>query len=158
MNRYLSGIDRWNREEIENRFVIISERALKIWAMPDVVLDREMESETNIFDAGDPIYKKLEYAIFLDKKLTVTTVSRLYAEVLQLLFEEHPDAFVDSELGETIGLTNNPIQSKLRQPVPITNTYYIEGNVNNTQKFEKLKQVLTRLDLEEELIVKFDER
>ena len=39
----------------------------------------------------------------------------------------------------------------------IKGTYFIEGNIDNTGKFERIKQALTIFDLKEELIIKYVE-
>lgn len=39
-----------------------------------------------------------------------------------------------------------------RQPVALTDTYFIEGNRINTAKFDRIKQALTLFDLEDELL------
>jgi len=56
--------------EIEDRFEEISERFLHIWKFPSIEIPEDIDfDEVNIFDAEEPIGKKLEYAIFFDQKL-----------------------------------------------------------------------------------------
>ncbi len=68
LNRYLAGLSKWNRLDIEKRFELIAGRYLNIWPYPEIKLEDELDrDEVNIFDAEDPKYKKLEYAIFFDQ-------------------------------------------------------------------------------------------
>jgi len=86
LNRYLAQIDKWGNNEIEKRFQIIEERFLSIWVFPDI--DTELNTdfnEINIFDAEEPTFKKLEYVIFFDQKIEISTVSGLYLEVMKTL-------------------------------------------------------------------------
>lgn len=159
LNKYLSILDKWDKTEIERRFDQISERFLKIWEYPQIqkIETNEDNGELNIFDADDPKHKKLEYAIFLDQKIDVNQVTKLYLEVFKKLFELQPETFFTSDLGERISLTKNPTEKKLRQPVPINDTYFIEANIDSMGKFERIKQALTIFNFEDELSIKYAE-
>lgn len=156
LNRYLSQIDKWGRHEIEKRFQIIEERFLDMWVFPDIDIEKETDfNEVNIFDAEEPTFKKLEYVIFFDQKLEISTVAKLYLEVITTLFDLHPQTFFTSDLAEKLSLTKDP--TKCRQAVPINETYYIEANLDNRGKFERIKRALTVYDFEDELTVKYKE-
>lgn len=158
MNKYLSSLSKWDKEEIETRYQLIAERVLEIWQIPDINIEEKADSnEINIFDAEDPKFKKLEYGVFFDQKLEVTQVSKLYFEVFKRLFELQPETFFTSEIGSRIGLTKIPEESGLRQPMAINDTYFIEGNIDNMGKFDRIKQALTIFDLEDELMIKYME-
>lgn len=156
LNRNLKDKEKWNREEIENRATVIAERFLKIWEIPDIDIEENKESdEINIFDADDPKFKKLEYAIFFNQKLEVTQVAKLYIEVFKQLFDLQPETFFTSEIGGRISLTKTPDAEGLRQAVPVSDTYFIETNLGNVDKFDRIKQALTIFGFEDELIIKY---
>lgn len=156
LNKYLSTIDKWDKAEIERRFDQIAERVLKIWEYPNISIEDESDNgEINIFEAEDPKYKKLEYAIFFDQKIEVAQVAKLYIEVIKQLFDLQPETFFTTDLGQKIGLSKNPEEDSLRQPVPINDTYFIEANIDNNNKFERLKQALATFECEDELIIKY---
>jgi uncharacterized protein with ParB-like and HNH nuclease domain len=158
LNKYLSTLESWNKMEIERRVEMIADRFLKIWEFPDIPLeDNGDRSEVNIFEADDPKHKKLEYAIFFDQKIEVREVSKLYVEIFRQLFELQPETFFNSELGSRFGLTKHPIEGNPRQAIPINDTYFIEGNIDNMGKFERIKQALTIFDFEDELTIKYAE-
>ncbi|MBC7525772.1 MAG: DUF262 domain-containing protein [Flavobacterium sp.] len=158
LNKYLTILEKWDKVEIERRFELIAERFLKIWEIPNIIIeDKADTNEVNIFDAEDPKHKKLEYAVFFDQKIEVTQVAKLYIEVFRQLFELQPETFFTTELGAKIGLTKQPIEGSPRQPIPINDTYFIEGNIDNIGKFDKIKQALTIFDFEDELMIKYAE-
>ena len=65
LNKYLSTVEKWNKEEIEKRFKIIEERFLNIWKIPNIDFEDEYKQDAiNIFDAESPKGKKLEYIIY----------------------------------------------------------------------------------------------
>lgn len=157
LNRYISTFEKWGKEEIERRFVLISQRFLEIWGYPEVSIEDEVveTSETNIFDADDPTNKKLEYAIFFDQKLEITQVAQLYVEVVKILFELQPELFFSTDLGEKIGLTKNPQDANTRQAAQITDTYFIEANMDSVNKFNRIKHALSLFECEDELVIKY---
>ncbi|WP_343330358.1 DUF262 domain-containing protein [Polaribacter staleyi] len=159
LNKYLSIAEKWNKTEIERRFDLLAERFLKIWEYPAIDLDdRDENNEVNIFEAEDPKFKKLEYAIFFDQKIEVNQVSKLYVEVFKQLFDLQPETFFTTDLAEKITLTKNPKEGNPRQAVKINDTYFIEGNIDNIGKFEKIKHALTIFDSEDELTIKYAEK
>lgn len=158
LNKYLSILDKWDKTEIERRFDLLAERFLNIWRFPAIEIDdKDENNEVNIFEAEDPKFKKLEYAIFFDQKIEVNQVSKLYVEVIKQLFDLQPETFFTTDLVERITLTKNPKEGNPRQPVKINDTYFIEGNIDNIGKFDRMKHALSIFDSEDELIIKYAE-
>lgn len=156
LNRGLKEKSKWDKEEIENRANQITQRFIKIWEIPDIQVELETSSdEVNIFDAEDPKFKKLEYAIFFNQKLEVTQVAKLYIEVFKQLFDLQPETFFTSEIGKRISLTKTPDEDDVRQAVQLNDTYYIEANIDNVGKFDRIKQALTIFGFEDELSIKY---
>ena len=154
LNRYLSSIHKWDKNQIEKRFKIIKDRFLSIWKFPDIdIEDAEDFNELNIFDAEEPTGKKLEYAIFFDQKLDISNVSTLYHEVIKTLFDLQPQIFFTTDLCERLNLTKSP--SDCRQALEINDTYYIESNLDSKGKFDRIKAALTFFDVEDELTIKY---
>ena len=156
LNRDLKVKSKWDKEEIENRANQITQRFIKIWEIPDIQVELETSSdEVNIFDAEDPKFKKLEYAIFFNQKLEVTQVAKLYIEVFKQLFDLQPETFFASDIGKRISLTKTPDEDDVRQAVQLNDTYYIEANIDNVGKFDRIKQALTIFGFEDELSIKY---
>ncbi|ARK09302.1 DUF262 domain-containing protein [Fibrella sp. ES10-3-2-2] len=155
LNRYLRDKSSWGKEEIEERINVIAQRFLKIWKIPDIQVELENEnSEVNIFDAEDPRFKKLDYAIFFNQRLEVTQVAKLYIEVFKQLFDLQPETFFASDIGKRISLTKTPLEDDIRQAVQLNDTYYMEANIDNIGKFDRIKQALIIFGFEDELLIK----
>ena len=92
-----------------------------------------------------------------DQKIEVTQVAKLYVEVFKQLFDLQPETFFTTDLAERITLTKNPKEGNPRQAVKINDTYFIEGNIDNIGKFDRMKHALTIFDSEDELIIKYSE-
>lgn len=157
LNKYLASLNKWNKTEIEKRFNHIAERVLKIWNIPNINFTEQLDTNIiSIFEADDPTHKKLEYAIFLDQRINVTEVAKLYTEVLKKLFELQPDRFFSTELTNKIGLPQTS-QDNLRTAAKLNDSYYIETGFSNIEKFKKIKLALTFFELQDELMIKYAE-
>jgi hypothetical protein len=155
LNQYLGKIDRWGIEQLNERFNLLSERFLEIWPYPQVTVKPDIVEypEANIFDIDDPTGKKLKYAIFLDEKLKLRSVTDLYSFVFETLFELEPERFFVADLlAEKVQITKDA--KDLRNAKAISDTYYIETHLNNEKKFERIKYALNVFDLADELLVK----
>jgi uncharacterized protein with ParB-like and HNH nuclease domain len=158
LNKYLTILDKWDKAEIERRFDLIAERVLRIWAIPNINIEERKDSnEENIFDAEDPTFRKLEYAVFFDNKIEVNQVAKLYIEVFKQLFDLQPETFFTTEIGTKIGLTKDPVKNKTRSPAKLNDSYFIEAGYSNKDKFDRIKQALTIFDFEDELVIKYAE-
>ncbi len=158
LNRHLSNLEKWGKDEIEERFRLLKERFLNIWVFPNIIIEEKKDSsEINIFEAEVPKNKKLEYAVFFDRRIEVTQVTKLYVEIITQLFELQPHTFFTTDLGLKIGLTKDIEESKTRQATAINDTYFIESNMDNINKFNRIKQALTTFGFENELTIKYEE-
>lgn len=154
LNRDLQALDGWGVKQVEARADRIAKRFLEVWPAPAIEVVAETNGEEiNIFDAEEPRFKRLEYAVFLGARLNVTQVAKLYVEVLEQLLVLQPEAFQGTKLGERIQLTSEP--DTLRQAVRVAEGYFVEGNIDSTNKFERMKLALSELGMEEELFIKF---
>jgi uncharacterized protein with ParB-like and HNH nuclease domain len=154
INRFLSQQKEWNKTVIEERFNILKQRFLEIWPYPIIEKFKNKKIDVvNIFEADDPTGKKIDYILFFDQKIIIHTVSKLYYEVIKVLFDIQPQTFFTKNISQTIGLTKK--KENCRKPHKINETYYIESNLNSKDKIKRIKMLLKTFELEDELMVKF---
>jgi uncharacterized protein with ParB-like and HNH nuclease domain len=154
LNRDLKELDEWGVDQVKARADRITKRFLEVWPLPSVSLDEQSDGdEVNIFDAEQPRNKRLKHASFLGNRLEVSQVTDLYRKVFTELLILQPDAFSGTKLGERLQLTKDA--ESLRQAIHLGDETYIEGNIDSSMKFQRIKLALTELDLEEELFIKF---
>lgn len=153
LNTYLKDIDTWNLEKYEERFNLIFERFIKIWEYPDLVIpEAEENSEQNIFDAESPKHQKLEYFIFENTKVEEDVIAQMYFYVINRLYEKNAELLLGNQ--DIFKITRNA--SDFRTPQEIGNGYFIESNIDSPSKFSILKRLLRIFELEDELIIKYD--
>lgn len=156
LNRDLKLNSRWGKLEIEKRAETLSARFLDIWEFPDIQIEvKNTDDEVNIFDAEDPTGKKLDYAIFFEKKLEVADVTKLYTEVIKQLFELQSETFFAPEISKKIILSKSPTEDGLKATARLNDTYFIDTNLSSIEKFKRIKLALTILDIEDELLIKY---
>lgn len=154
LNRDLKKYESWGVTQVLERLDAISARFLEIWPEPVVELTEEQDfGEINIFDADEPKFRKLEYAVFFGSKVMLSQIAKLYSEVFRQLIDLQPEAFHGTNLGERIQLTDE--KTSLRQAFQVSDRYFIEGNIDSTGKFERIKVALVELGLEDELFIKY---
>jgi len=155
LNRYLKEIGEWNIDNIKKRYELILERFLQIRKYPDIEINEEDETDEdyNIFNAPDPKFKKLDYFIYKDEKVITNDFSKMYYHVITDLFKDNPSAFSHPDIKRIAGLSNNP--KDLRAPFKIDSSYYMESNIDNNTKFRRLKTLLAKFDMEDELIINY---
>jgi uncharacterized protein with ParB-like and HNH nuclease domain len=154
LNKYLSTIDKWSTKEIDQRFNLIAERFKQIWIYPNIKLERDRkEGEENIFDIDDPTRTVIDYVVFFDEKIEISSHRDLYNKVATFMFESQPDTFFNTDLASKIKLTKK--EGDLRSPIKISDTYYIEGHLSAIDIFKRIKYILEVFRIYEDLYIKF---
>jgi len=152
LNSYLQKIDHWDVSKFEERYEVIYERFLKIWEFPEVqVFDSLHSEEQNIFDAEKPTYKKLEYFIFEDKKVEEEAIAQMYFYVIKGLYEKNSPLLVEGQ--DVLKISRN--NELFREAREITNSWFVESNIDSNTKFVILKKLLTIFEMEEDLMIKY---
>lgn len=159
LNRGLQTLSKWNRIEIENRTNEIATRFLHIWQYPDIQIESIHENdEVNIFEAEDPNGRKIEYYVLLDQRTSVSSAKDFYVSVFKQLFELSSELFFTTGLRERIMLVSDiNIERLERDYEKLNDTYYLYTNIVNSTKFDRIKEALTILGLEDELSIKYAE-
>lgn len=156
MNEALKTKDGWNVEELEERFKLLYNRYTSIWKYPSITITEDNDDEEyTLFDAPEPKHKKLEYYTYKDELVVTKEFSKMYNHIITDLFTESPSKFLLTDLKEALGLTTD--KDKPRSAYAINDTYYIEVNTDSNSKFNKLKKVLSAFELEDELVIKYEE-
>lgn len=151
LNRFLSQIDEWNIENYKKRTDLLIKRFISVWPLPLVEGTKETP-ELNISEIDDPTNKKIEYAVFSGIRIDETDFSKLYRRIIKELYQVHTDGFVEN-FHEILNLTEN--KEELRRAASLNSTYYYELNLSAFYIIKNLKRVLEKLDLTDELFIKF---
>ncbi|KLI21400.1 hypothetical protein A9X84_09900 [Brachyspira hyodysenteriae] len=155
LNEYLKTIDEWNIERIEERFNILSERFINIWKYPNIKIDNMINCEIDIFEADDPTGKKLEYIIFNGEKINITDVSKLFSYIVKYYYDLNPNFFFTDEMLNLIKITKNKNELRSEYPIEIDDIYFAENNYSSERKFYLITYIMKKIDMEDELYIKY---
>lgn len=158
LNQLLLKYEQFDEDAIRDRSLTLLDMFVKAYGVPEFE-EKEISdnSEVNIFDAGDPTGKKLEYIVFIGKKIDIKDVSSLYIEILKQLFNMNSVLFFTSDICKNVKLTDNLLKDKIICPKPLNEKYFFETNFNNKDKFKKIKNSLLVFGLEDKLTIKYSE-
>ena len=78
------------------------------------------------------------------------TVSQMYVDVIRNLYEKNSQLLVNNQ--DIFKITRNA--SDFRSPQEATNGWFVEANMDSSNKFSSLKRLLTLFDMEEDLSIK----
>ena len=76
----------------------------------------------------------------------------MYYYIIKKLYVKNPQLLLDNQ--EILKITRN--SSDFRAPQELINGNYIESNIDSNAKFNNLKKLLSLYELEEELIIKYN--
>jgi len=155
LNSFLSNINEWNTKNLKERFQVLLERFKAIWTYPDLISEEDLDEDEDyyIYNAPDPRNRKLDYFIFREEKIITDEVAKMYYHVIKIILEENPSLLSHADLKVLLGISTNP--KDLRSPYSINSSFFIEANIDNNSKFRKLKSLLTKLDMEDDLLINF---
>lgn len=77
----------------------------------------------------------------------------MYTNIIGELFNENPELFISSDLKQDLDITRD--QKGLRQSTALGSSFFMEANLSSKHKFERLKKVLRKFELEDSLIIKY---
>lgn len=157
LNADLRSAEQWGIAELGKRYERMYKRFLEIWPYPSVseIPDSEAEDLYGLSDAPDPRHKKLAFFQFREERVIVSDIAKMYLHVMSALFEERPELFLSTDLKATAGISDD--EAALRMATPINDSYFIEMNMDNNSKFRRLRLVLERFDLLDELAFRYQE-
>ena len=151
LNRFLADIDEWTIENYKKRTDILTKRFFSVWPLPNVDGIKETP-ELSIFEIDDPTNKKIEYAVFFGTRIDESDFSKLYRRIIKDIYQVQTEGFVEN-FSEILNLSED--KSALRRAASLNSTYYYELNLNAQAIIRNLKRILEKLDLTDELFIKF---
>lgn len=157
LNRFLCDIDKWNVDNYRKRTEMLEKRFLKIWALPNDVVKDSPEYNICEIDLKTIKIKEIEYAVFLEEKLSGDRYKgiKLYKYILSTLmtlYSGDEQVSFMSKLKNIVKLSEH--EEDFRNPQPLNSTYFYETALSAPQIFSNLKKILEALELTDALFVK----
>ncbi len=154
LNHDLKNLDRWDVDAYATRSARIRQRFFSIWPYPDVKIEQdEATEEQTLFEAESPTFQKLSYFVFLGERVEEKEIAKLYSHVISKLYEQNANLLINNQESLKIGKS----QSEFRSPLAIGNGWFVESNLNNEMKMAMLKRLLTLFELEDDLLIRYED-
>ncbi len=151
MNRSLSEMTEWTVENYRRRTADLTKRFISVWPLQEVKGIKETP-ETNILEIDDCTFRKIEYAVFFGEKINDCSYVKLYNHVIKQLYKLQPEGFVEN-YGKILELTES--WNKKTRHAQLNSTYFYNTNLSAEDIIKRLKRLLEKMDLCDELSIKF---
>jgi len=156
LNKCLSVLDIWNEENIKKRADIMCEIALKIWPYPktEYKLPKKTENLYSLSDDHSFTGEKIESYIFQEKETKVKSWRELYQSICLSLYEVDSNKFKsfleDDEFQMKKRKMISPNKSDLASPLKISDTIYLESNLNTDTVLNMVRLVLRKFEIDDD--------
>ena len=157
LNKFISQQNIWNKEKIEERAEIMSERALKIWTYPKTEYRSnywKSENPHSIFENEDFTNEKPSSYSFEGREIKVKDWVEFYQKICLELYDKNPNRFksflTDNDF---IGPKRRYIASdeaSIKKSLKISDKIYLEGNLTANATRDKIKLILKKFEIDEE--------
>jgi uncharacterized protein with ParB-like and HNH nuclease domain len=158
LNKYLSDLDEWNEENIKKRSEILCEIALKIWPYPktDYKLPKKTENLYSLSEDRSFTGEKIESYIFQEKEIKVKSWKELYQNICLSLYDMDSNKFKlflgDDEFQMKKRKMISSNKEDLKNPLKISDTIYLESNLNTDTILNMIKLILGKFEIEDDEI------
>lgn len=145
LNDYIKGCNEWSEKEIKKRADILYKKAEKIWWIPEVVEDNEIEKTEwiNWDEDIDLTNKKILQVEVMGTLMETKDMSDAYRKIHKSLFELEPIIYY--KLNFT---WFNQTKEGMRRPYELSENAYIETNKSSQSKFNSIKKIAEAMQLD----------
>ena len=167
LNKYLSEIDTWKEENIEERALSLYDIAQKIWKYPEVKYE-VADNSGNLFTLGDTddfTRTKVARYIFREDDIAIKDWTELYENICLTLYSIDPIPFIritkKNFAKAYLKRRFSNEDTGFRNSFKVADNVYIEKNLNTETKLEMLRLIFDEYSIDyNELIfyVKFPSR
>jgi len=156
LNKYISDLDKWDEENIKKRSEILCEVALKIWGYPQTnyIIPKKSENLYSLSDDHSFTGEKIESYILQEKEIKVKSWKELYQSICLSLYDVDSNKFKsfldDDEFQMKKRKMISSDKSNLTSPLKISDTLYLESNLNTDTILSMIRLVLRKFGIDED--------
>jgi uncharacterized protein with ParB-like and HNH nuclease domain len=155
LNEYIKNQNTWNKEKINERAGILTEKTLKIWKSCLTTYEnaRDIENTYSLNDDANFTGEKIKYFTIFGQKISVEYWINFLQQFSIILYDLEPAKFrnllTDNEFTKKALLLSND-ESKLRSPLKIADDLFIEGHQSTDYILYIARLLLIKLDIDVE--------
>lgn len=156
LNDYLSNIEKWDIQSLNERTNRLCNKFVDIWDYPEVegLIQVEADIETDLFEIEDPTGKTFSYFVFNGEKVENDSYKAMYIYVLKYLYNEHYEYFYSPEAREIFEVYKN--ESDYKYLSQIADQCYVYAALSSADILKRLKRLSEMLEESFELKIAFN--
>nr|WP_239386097.1 HNH endonuclease family protein [Megamonas hypermegale] len=145
LNDYIKKCDEWGERQIKKRADILYKKAEKIWWIPDVVEDNEIEKTEwiNWDEDVDITSKKISQVEVMGTLMETKDMSDAYRKIHKSLFELEPTIYYKLDFAWF-----NQSKENMKRAYELSENAYIETNKSSQSKFNSIKKIAEAMQLD----------
>lgn len=145
LNDYIKKCNEWGEKEIKKRADILYKKAEKIWWIPEVVEDNEIEKMEwiNWDEDIDLTNKKILQVEVMGTLMETKDMSDAYRKIHKSLFGLEPIIYYKLNFAWF-----NQTKEGMRRPYELSESAYIETNKSSQSKFNSIKKIAEAMQLD----------
>lgn len=145
LNDYIKKCNEWGERQIKKRADILYKKAEKIWWIPDVVEDNEIEKTEwiNWDEDVDITSKKILQVEVMGTLMETKDMSDAYRKIHKSLFELEPTIYYKLDFAWF-----NQSKENMKRAYELSENAYIETNKSSQDKFKTIKKVAEIMQLD----------
>ena len=145
LNDYIKRCDEWGERQIKKRADILYKKAEKIWWIPDVVEDNEIEKTEwiNWDEDVDITSKKISQVEVMGTLMETKDMSDAYRKIHKSLFELEPTIYYKLDFAWF-----NQSKESMKRAYELSENAYIETNKSSQSKFNSIKKIAEAMQLD----------
>lgn len=145
LNDYIKRCNEWGEKQIKKRADILYKKAEKIWWIPDVVEDNEIEKTEwiNWDEDVDITSKKISQVEVMGILMETKDMSDAYRKIHKSLFELEPTIYYKLDF-----VWFNQSKENMKRAYELSENAYIETNKSSQDKFKTIKKVAEIMQLD----------
>jgi hypothetical protein len=153
LNEYIKNQDSWNKNTINDRAVLLVEKALIIWKsyLTNYENARDIENTYSLTDDMNFTGERIKYFTVLGQKIAVDYWINFLQQLCIIVYDLEPAKFrsllTDSDFSKKSLLLSSD-ESKLRSPVKITEDLFMEGNLSTEYILFMARLFLNKLGID----------
>jgi uncharacterized protein with ParB-like and HNH nuclease domain len=156
LNKDLSELNTWSKNEIENRANKLCKIALEIWKYPQTnfVPKKDTSNLYSLSDDHEFTGEKVESFIFLDQEYEASNWRDLYQKIALILYDKDPKLFSSFLEDPDFKNKKRNMVSKnkkdLHTPLTISDTLYLECHLSAESILNMIRLILKKYDQNED--------
>lgn len=155
LNSYLRNVQKWDEDAIQERARVLKDRSLGIWKFPklEYIPQEEMVNLYSLADDNDFTGERIQSYLFKGEEYGVKSWKDFYESIATLLYDSDSltfENFIKSHTEKSNRTCFSNEKQKLKRPIEISNTVYLEGKLSTEGILNMIRMLLSEYGIQDD--------